>query len=44
MDGNTKIYTQGIPAGMHVYKGFKTTQKQFKFVSKKKVGEWLSKL
>lgn len=44
MDGDKKIYTQGIPAGLHVYKGFKTIQKNFKAVSKKKVGEWLSKL
>lgn len=39
-----KIYTQGRPAGMHVYKGQKAIRSKFKKVSEKKVGEWLSKL
>lgn len=39
-----KIYTQGRPAGMHIYKGQKAIRSKFKKISEKKVGEWLSKL
>lgn len=40
--GGKKIYTQGRPAGMHVYKAKNRVKKQMKEVIKKRVGELLS--
>lgn len=39
-----KYYTMGRPAGMHVYRASKNMQRKFRSISKKRVGEWLSKL
>lgn len=39
-----KIYTQGIPAGQQVYKAAKVIQEKKKEISKKVVGDALSKL
>ena len=41
--GGQKIYTQGRPAGMHVYKAKNRIKQEIKNVMKKKVGEFLSK-
>lgn len=38
-----KIYTQGRPAGMHVYKAKKKIKDNLKDIVKKRVGEYLSK-
>lgn len=38
-----KIYTQGRPAGMHVYKAKRKIRDNLKDIVKKKVGEYLSK-
>lgn len=42
--GNIKVYTQGIPAGMQVYKAAKKMQKEKYKICKKVVGDALSKL
>ena len=38
-----KIYTQGRPAGMHVYKAKKQIKENLEDIVKKRVGEYLSK-
>lgn len=38
-----KIYTQGRPAGMHVYKAKKEVKSNLQNIVKKRVGEYLSK-
>lgn len=40
--GSKKIYTQGRPAGMHVYKAKVRIKKKMKEIIKKRVGELLS--
>lgn len=40
----TKIYTQGRPAGMHVYKASKKIKHKMKAITEKRIKEWLSKL
>lgn len=39
-----KIYTQGRPAGMHVYKAKMRIKRYIKRITQKRVKEWLSKL
>lgn len=39
-----KVYTQGIPAGMQVYRAVKNTKRKAKLIAKRKVADLLSKL
>lgn len=39
-----KIYTQGIPAGMQIYKAEQNTKRKAKLIAKRKVADVLSKL
>lgn len=42
-EGN-KVYTQGIPAGMQIYKAELNTRRKAKLIAKRKVADVLSKL